>query len=166
MRRLLIVPAAGRGSRLHTSTPKPLVAVAGRPMVDHLVDRCRRHVQYVTVVAHPSFADQMRRHLTNICDGGLGCDVVEQPSPTGMLDAILQASARCASCSPRESGRCGAIRLACCQERSSVWRRPSAMARRRWCFQPYNRRIPTSTSSATPMAGSCACSSAANVTNA
>jgi bifunctional N-acetylglucosamine-1-phosphate-uridyltransferase/glucosamine-1-phosphate-acetyltransferase GlmU-like protein len=62
-------------------------------MVDHLVDRCRRHVQYVTVVAHPSFADEMRRHLTNICGGGLVCDVVEQQSPTGMLDAILHASA-------------------------------------------------------------------------
>jgi bifunctional UDP-N-acetylglucosamine pyrophosphorylase/glucosamine-1-phosphate N-acetyltransferase len=92
MRRLLIVPAAGRGSRLLTPTPKALVAVAGRPMIDHLVERCRRHVQFVAVVAHPSFSEEMRRHLSATCGPRLTCDVVEQAAPTGMLDAILQAS--------------------------------------------------------------------------
>jgi len=94
MRRLLIVPAAGRGSRLQTSTPKALVPVAGRPMVDHVIDLCRAHVEFVAVVAHPSFVDEMHRHLSGICGDRLGCAVVEQSSPTGMLDAILQATAR------------------------------------------------------------------------
>jgi bifunctional UDP-N-acetylglucosamine pyrophosphorylase/glucosamine-1-phosphate N-acetyltransferase len=91
MTRLLIVPAAGRGSRLHTSSPKALVPVAGRPMIDHVIRFCRPHVQHVAVVAHPSFAAAMRDHLSRIC-GGLACDVVEQAAPTGMLDAILLAS--------------------------------------------------------------------------
>jgi NDP-sugar pyrophosphorylase family protein len=92
MRRLLVVPAAGRGSRLQTSVPKALVPVAGRPMIDHLIALCRPHVEFVAVVAHPSFADEMRAHLAGVCGNGLNCAVVEQPAPTGMLDAILQAS--------------------------------------------------------------------------
>lgn len=92
MRRLLVVPAAGRGSRLQTSVPKALVPVAGRPMIDHLIALCRPHVEFVVVVAHPSFADEMRAHLAGVCGDGLNCAVVEQAAPTGMLDAILQAS--------------------------------------------------------------------------
>lgn len=88
----MIVPAAGRGSRLHTSAPKALVSVAGRPMIDHLVRFCRPHVQHVAVVAHPSFAAVMHDHLSRTCGDGLQCDVVDQPTPTGMLDAILLAS--------------------------------------------------------------------------
>ena len=92
MKRVLIIPAAGRGSRLHTSMPKALVPVAGRPMIDHLVALCRPHVQFVGVVAHPSFAEAMRAHLSTICRDHVDCAVVEQAEPTGMLDAILQAS--------------------------------------------------------------------------
>ena len=47
MHRLLIIPAAGLGSRLGASKPKPLVEVNGRPMLDHLERSlppvCRRH---------------------------------------------------------------------------------------------------------------------------
>jgi bifunctional N-acetylglucosamine-1-phosphate-uridyltransferase/glucosamine-1-phosphate-acetyltransferase GlmU-like protein len=92
MRRLLIVPAAGRGSRLQSSAPKALVPVAGRPMIDHLIRFCRLHVQHVVVVAHPSFAAAMRNHLARTCGDGPGCEIVEQTAPTGMLDAILLAS--------------------------------------------------------------------------
>jgi bifunctional N-acetylglucosamine-1-phosphate-uridyltransferase/glucosamine-1-phosphate-acetyltransferase GlmU-like protein len=91
MTRLLIVPAAGLGSRLQAAAPKALVRVAGRPMLDHLLERCRAHVQRAVVVAHPSFAGAIRAHLDATWGGAFGYDVVEQPAPTGMLDAILQA---------------------------------------------------------------------------
>jgi bifunctional UDP-N-acetylglucosamine pyrophosphorylase/glucosamine-1-phosphate N-acetyltransferase len=89
MRRLLIIPAAGRGSRLGASKPKPLVEVNGRPMLDHLARLYRPFVEHIVVVAHPSFAAEIeawgRPH---------GCvTVVEQTSPTGMLDAVLLAAA-------------------------------------------------------------------------
>lgn len=86
--RVLIIPAAGRGSRLGTSTPKALVRVNGRPMLDHLVTLYTRFVQRIVVVAHPSFSDEVRRW-------GRGCPIVsvaEQAQPTGMLDAILAAA--------------------------------------------------------------------------
>ena len=86
--RVLIIPAAGRGSRLGTSTPKALVRVNGRPMLDHLVVLYTPFVQRIVVVAHPSFSDEVRTWVR-------GCamvSVAEQAQPTGMLDAILAAS--------------------------------------------------------------------------
>src|SRR5688500_16163362 len=88
MRRLLIIPAAGRGSRLDSSEPKVLTRVAGRPMLDHLERLYRPHVQELVVVAHPSFADRVRARLAAF---GWRATVLEQAEPTGMLDAILLA---------------------------------------------------------------------------
>jgi CTP:molybdopterin cytidylyltransferase MocA len=85
--RVLVIPAAGRGSRLHASAPKPLVPVNGRPMLDHLVDLYTPFVGHVVVVAHPSFSAAVEswarryRHVS----------VAQQPAPTGMLDAVLLA---------------------------------------------------------------------------
>lgn len=87
MSRLLVIPAAGLGSRLKTSTPKPLVAVNGRPMLDHLFDLYRPHVERMVVVAHPSFLPDIERWA----EGKDMVDVTTQGSPTGMLDAILLA---------------------------------------------------------------------------
>ena len=92
MTRLLIVPAAGAGSRLKADVPKAFVIVDGRPMIDRLIDLCRPYISGVAVVAHPSFSADMRARLEALCAGRLRADVVEQPSPTGMLDAILLAS--------------------------------------------------------------------------
>jgi bifunctional N-acetylglucosamine-1-phosphate-uridyltransferase/glucosamine-1-phosphate-acetyltransferase GlmU-like protein len=77
--RVLIIPAAGAGSRLGGNVPKILVPVTGRPMIDHLVDLYRPFVDAIVVVAHPTFAARMRGPF----------DVVEQHERTGMLDAIL-----------------------------------------------------------------------------
>lgn len=84
--RLLIVPAAGRGSRLGLPTPKALVSVNGQPMLDRLVDLYRGYVDRIVVVSHPSFSADVAARVPE------HADVVEQPAPTGMLDAILLAS--------------------------------------------------------------------------
>lgn len=89
MRRVLIVPAAGAGSRLRTSTPKVLVPVAGRPMLDHLLALYAPWVESLVVVAHPSFADAVRAHLRG---QRVAAAVVEQRDRTGMLDAVLLAA--------------------------------------------------------------------------
>lgn len=86
--RVLIIPAAGRGSRLGTSTPKALVPVNGRPMLDHLVTLYAPVVQRIVVVAHPSFSDEVRTWGR----GHAIVSVAEQAQPTGMLDAILAAA--------------------------------------------------------------------------
>ncbi len=88
MKRLLIIPAAGRGSRLGGSTPKPLVHVNGRPMLDHLADLYGPVVDATVVVANPAFAADIVRWGRGV----RGVSVAEQTSPTGMLDAILLAA--------------------------------------------------------------------------
>lgn len=84
--RTLIVPAAGLGSRLGATLPKLLVPVAGVPMIDRLLAAYRDVVAAAVVVVHPSFEQDVRRHLAH---APVPVGVVVQPAPTGMLDAIL-----------------------------------------------------------------------------
>jgi bifunctional UDP-N-acetylglucosamine pyrophosphorylase/glucosamine-1-phosphate N-acetyltransferase len=89
--RLLIVPAAGLGSRLGASVPKLLVPVAGVPMIDRILDLYSDRVSRVVVVVNPAFAADVRQHLA-AQSRRVTIDCVEQPAPTGMLDAILLAA--------------------------------------------------------------------------
>ena len=88
MDRLLIVPAAGRGSRLGVAGPKALVPVAGRPMLEHLLQRHRPFVDRFIVVVAPSAMD---RFAAFAAGQDTPIDFVAQPHPTGMLDAIMLA---------------------------------------------------------------------------
>lgn len=87
-RRVLVIPAAGVGSRLKTTTPKLLFPVNGRPMLDRLLHLYRHMVDRVVVVVHPSFADAVRSHVRTTA---APVDLEVQQTPTGMLDAILLA---------------------------------------------------------------------------
>jgi len=86
--RLLIIPAAGLGSRLGGPTPKPLVEVNGRTMLDHLVSAYAGYVERTVVVANPAFKGQVEAWAQRL----EGVTVTEQTKPTGMLDAILVAA--------------------------------------------------------------------------
>lgn len=89
--RVLIVPAAGLGSRLGASVPKLLMPVAGIPMIDRILDLYAGRVGRVAVVVNPASSVDVRRHLDS-CHRPMTIDCVEQPRPTGMLDAILLAA--------------------------------------------------------------------------
>jgi MurNAc alpha-1-phosphate uridylyltransferase len=61
-----MVLAAGLGTRLRPITdtvPKPLVPIAGKPMIDHVLDLLVEAGITTTVVNVHHFADQMERHL-------------------------------------------------------------------------------------------------------
>ncbi len=88
---VLIIPAAGAGTRLQSPTPKILTPVNGRAMIDHLFDLYRRVAQRFVLVVHPSFETAVRDHChTMAADLDVGYALQEQP--TGMLDAILLAA--------------------------------------------------------------------------
>jgi bifunctional UDP-N-acetylglucosamine pyrophosphorylase / glucosamine-1-phosphate N-acetyltransferase len=88
MKRLLVIPAAGRGSRLGWDGPKALCPVAGRPMIDYLFARYRPLVDRFIVVASPGAAAAMQAHCARVEPRA---ECVLQPQPTGMLPAILCA---------------------------------------------------------------------------
>lgn len=82
----MIIPAAGAGARLGSSRPKVLVALAGRPLLDHLHDLYRSWVDDFVVVVHPSFEEEVRAHCLA---RRLPVALALQEERTGMLDAIL-----------------------------------------------------------------------------
>ena len=88
MNRLLVIPAAGRGSRLGSEGPKALHPVAGRPMIDWIIDRHRALADVVVVIAAPDAEAAIRSHVGSRSIAGA---VEVQPAPTGMLPAILCA---------------------------------------------------------------------------
>jgi MurNAc alpha-1-phosphate uridylyltransferase len=65
---MAMVLAAGRGERMRPLTeqmPKPLVSVAGKPLLDHVLDRLAAGGVERAVVNVHYFADQIERHLAS-----------------------------------------------------------------------------------------------------
>jgi bifunctional UDP-N-acetylglucosamine pyrophosphorylase/glucosamine-1-phosphate N-acetyltransferase len=87
-RRILLVPAAGLGSRLGAAVPKLLVPVAGLPMIDRIAALYREYVREIVLIVHPSFETAVRAHVST-WQTPVGCAVQERR--TGMLDAIMLA---------------------------------------------------------------------------
>jgi bifunctional UDP-N-acetylglucosamine pyrophosphorylase / glucosamine-1-phosphate N-acetyltransferase len=98
MERLLIIPAAGIGSRLGAHTPKLLALVNGRPMLDHLLTLYAPVVERVALVVHPSARNAVLHALHGWTRP---IDVFVQEQPTGMLDAILLARPAVDAAQPR-----------------------------------------------------------------
>lgn len=90
-RPVLVVPAAGAGTRLKRSTPKFLVEVAGRPMVHHLLELYAPYTSAVILVVAPTAVAEAHAVLRDCASTPF--DVCVQAYPTGMLDALLQATA-------------------------------------------------------------------------
>jgi bifunctional UDP-N-acetylglucosamine pyrophosphorylase/glucosamine-1-phosphate N-acetyltransferase len=87
---VLIIPAAGAGTRLHSPIPKVLSPVNGKAMVEYLIERYKRAVQRFVLVVHPSFEADVKNHVAKVAPS-LDVQFATQPKPTGMLDAILLA---------------------------------------------------------------------------
>jgi bifunctional UDP-N-acetylglucosamine pyrophosphorylase/glucosamine-1-phosphate N-acetyltransferase len=84
--RILIIPAAGLGTRLKSELPKVLVPVDGAPMLDRLLDMYKPFVDRFIVITHPSFDPLVRQHVEA---SPLRIDIAVQAVPSGMLDAAL-----------------------------------------------------------------------------
>lgn len=85
--RVLVLPAAGTGSRLGSSLPKVLHPVAGRPMLAHLAALHGPWIDRWHVVVRPADRDAVAAACATL---GLAATVHVQPSPVGMLDAVLR----------------------------------------------------------------------------
>jgi len=94
----IIVPMAGRGSRLrpHTLTiPKPLIPVAGKPIVQWLVEDivkvCGKKVDEIAFVIG-DFGKEVEESLVKVAEGlGAKGSIYYQDEPLGTAHAILCA---------------------------------------------------------------------------
>lgn len=88
MKIALIIPAAGSGTRLQSSLPKVLSPVNGRPMLHYIFQAYRDYVSRIVVVVKPSFEKDVQAYVEG---QEIPVEIARQESPTGMLDAILNA---------------------------------------------------------------------------
>lgn len=95
----IIVPMAGRGSRLrpHTlTTPKPLIPIAGKPIVHRLVEDIAKVINQpideIAFIIHESFGKKVEKDLVAIAEKlGAKGTVCYQKEALGTAHAILCA---------------------------------------------------------------------------
>lgn len=95
----IIIPMAGKGKRMrpHTLTvPKPLIAVAGKPIVQRLVEDitkvCGQKVTEIAYVIGPDFGKEVEQSLIKIAEGqGAKGSIYYQDIALGTAHAIMCA---------------------------------------------------------------------------
>ncbi len=95
----IIIPMAGMGKRMrpHTLTiPKPLLPIAGKPIVHRLVEDivkvCGQKVDEIAFVIGRTFGQEVENKLTEIANTvGAKASIVYQDEPLGTAHAILCA---------------------------------------------------------------------------
>ncbi len=90
-----VILAGGKGSRLGAVTarrPKPLLRVAGRPFVEHLLERLRRFGFDEAILLVGPFADAYRDVLGDGARFGLDLHFVPEPEPRGTGGALHEAA--------------------------------------------------------------------------
>ncbi len=95
----IIIPMAGMGKRMrpHTlMTAKPLLPIAGKPVVQRLVEdilaTCNEKVEEIAFIIGPSFGKDVENHLCQVAETlGAKGKICYQEQPLGTAHAILCA---------------------------------------------------------------------------
>ncbi len=88
-----VVLAAGRGTRMRSDTPKGLHALAGRPVLLHVLHALRDGGLRRAIVVTGHGAEQVEAAIGAAAPAGLDVLFVRQPAPLGTGHAALQALA-------------------------------------------------------------------------
>lgn len=96
----IIIPMAGMGKRMrpHTvTTPKPLVPIAGKPMVhrivEDIVNTTDQNINEIAFVISPLFGKEAEDNLIKVAEKfGAKGKIFYQETPLGTAHAILCAS--------------------------------------------------------------------------
>ena len=96
----IIIPMAGMGKRMrpHTlMTAKPLLPIAGKPVVQRLVEdilaTCNEKVEEIAFIIGPAFGKEVENHLCQVAEAlGAKGRICYQEQPLGTAHAILCAS--------------------------------------------------------------------------
>jgi glucose-1-phosphate thymidylyltransferase len=95
----IIIPMAGKGKRMrpHTlTTAKPLIAVAGKPIVQHLVEDitkvCGEKVAEIAFIIGPDFGTEVEQNLIKVAESqGAKGTIYYQEKALGTAHAIMCA---------------------------------------------------------------------------
>jgi glucose-1-phosphate thymidylyltransferase len=96
----IIIPMAGMGKRMrpHTlTTAKPLIPIAGKPIVQRLVEdiiaTCNEKVDEIAFIIGPNFGKDVESHLCKVAESlGAKGKICYQETPLGTAHAILCAA--------------------------------------------------------------------------
>lgn len=84
----VVIPAAGKGSRLNFTLPKILFPINGQPMLSHLVKLLSNYAKEIVIVASPEGRPSIESALKEL---SLTAKIAIQQTPNGMGDAVLCA---------------------------------------------------------------------------
>src|SRR4029077_17573349 len=90
-----VVMAGGEGSRLRPLTsrrPKPLVPVAGRPIMEHILTLLREHGITEVVVTLQYLGSEIRNYFGDGADVGLDIQYVLEERPLGTAGSVKNAA--------------------------------------------------------------------------
>lgn len=85
----VVIPAAGKGTRLGYSKPKMLYPLLGRTILDRLIDLLSPHFGRFVVVLSPESGQQIVPHLEKRLSGRFNAPIIE--NSRGMADSISRA---------------------------------------------------------------------------
>jgi dTDP-glucose pyrophosphorylase len=87
----VVIMAGGEGKRLRPlteSTPKPLLSVGGRPILEILIEHLRQSGLADIVIALHHKPEMIREHLGDGRRLGVRLEYVEEPAPLGTMGAL------------------------------------------------------------------------------
>jgi mannose-1-phosphate guanylyltransferase / phosphomannomutase len=91
-----VVMAGGQGTRLRPLTsnqPKPMVPVANKPMMEHVVELMKKHGLTETVVTLQFLPTIIKNYFDDGSDWGMSINYVTEESPMGTAGGVLNARA-------------------------------------------------------------------------
>jgi dTDP-glucose pyrophosphorylase len=84
-----VIPAAGEGKRIHpysVKVPKPMIQVLGRPILAHVIDRCKAAgIENIIIVVNSQAVEDF---FGNGSDLGVSIEYVHQPHSEGIGHAV------------------------------------------------------------------------------
>lgn len=86
--RIMIIPAAGRGTRLGHDAPKFMFPFEGKSLIENVLDIYKGVIDHFIIVVSRDGLEYARKHFNNDCQN---IEFTIQKEATGMLDAILLA---------------------------------------------------------------------------
>lgn len=90
----IVIPAAGRGTRLYPQThtkPKPMVRVAGKPILGHILDKVVQSPIDEAIVVVGAMREVLVDYVTEQYEGGINVSFANQEQTKGLAHSVYQA---------------------------------------------------------------------------